>query len=383
MQTKKIEPARRNTNRRLHRAILESPFVRRLMRRRRPEHSAELARLARNKNDHLNYGKNIIRCLDLSISGRVLDPVIGDGPDTRITDSDPIIHTRGGYFCSIVTTAGNRRYFVKAVSSDSREARFWNAWREGLIRCDGKHYRIASPVQVQQRSGLAILLFKANAYKGRDRKSEYRANLALVVRAAAEFNSDHLNMDRGRFDASCICDSPPTPRYSTVKRLFSGDPARTERCMRSLSSIRGKWSRFRERLYAESACLSHMDFGPNNIVVEEDHCVIQDFGLAGLAPVGSDLHTVFRYARRLGSGWPDKAKLVESYASVFAEKGVDLDQDAVRRALDAHFSARYRNLKLQNSHRALAFEHAVRMGAGLVAPQTSSAGPDAAGAAPR
>lgn len=324
---------------------------------------AEGARSARNKTDVEAYRDNILICLDLAL--------MGSAPDgSAITDCEPIIHTRGGFFCCLITTAASARYFVKGVSAAGREALFWSAWARGAIRCEGQHYRIVPPAAMSRHGDVVVLLFPALQglhLDSAERKSAFRQNIQRVVRAIADFNSNHVNSVGRDVLPSTGCDPLPKPRFATIKRTLGGDVTRARHVMRSLSTIEARWPQFRDRLYRKSPCVCHMDFGPNNVALHEEIPVIQDFGMVGLAPAGADLHTVFRYARRLGTGWVDRRNLVENYAGVFEDKRIKIEREAVQTALDAHFSARYRNPNLDSARRPVAFEAAVETGLRLIA----------------
>ena len=92
-----------------------------------------------------------------------------------------------------------------------------------------------------------------------------------------------------------------------------------------------------------------MDLGAGNVVLGRGKCLLLDFGHAGVAPLGADLHALLRYR---APGGPDAAAIVAAYAEGLAERGVDPEPGAIRLAAEAHFAARYRNLKFASARNA-------------------------------
>ena len=107
-------------------------------------------------------------------------------------------------------------------------------------------------------------------------------------------------------------------------------------------AIEADWGPVRDAVERGARCLSHMDLGRGNVLLGDGPVILLDFGHAGAAPVGADLHTVLRFA---GASGPGTEALVDAYAAVFAAKGLAVDPVAVRRSLEAHFAARYRDLR--------------------------------------
>jgi Ser/Thr protein kinase RdoA (MazF antagonist) len=104
-----------------------------------------------------------------------------------------------------------------------------------------------------------------------------------------------------------------------------------------------------------------MDVGTANIVLNQGTSILLDFGFAGMAPIGADLHTVRRYG---GPAW--SGELVDAYAEVFAAKGIEVDTAAILRTLDAHFAARYRNLRFPAARNRETFDAALATSLALI-----------------
>lgn len=341
-----------------------------LLRRGRILCAALLARAARRRNDAKAYARHARRVLDLAA------PAGGWVPDAAIIRTEPIIHTRGGFFaCRILASDGARR-FAKAVLASSREAMFWARWREGLVRTEGEFYSINPPSRLRLAGDVAVLVFpELEALEtGREARGRtFRDNVDLVTRAIADFNSSHLHFGGGGFPKSRACEPLAVPSRSALRRSLGLGAASAGDVRRRLRFVEANWPQVRNRVYESPACLSHMDLGPGNFVLGDGLGILQDFGLAGMAPIGSDLHTIARYAVRLG-GRTDKHRLVDVYAEVFAAKGVAVDRAAILSALDAHFAARYRNLALPSARKRPAFDAALNASLALTGGEGVAAG---------
>lgn len=268
-----------------------------------------------------------------------------------LVDCAPVGQTKGGYFsCIAVSTDGTRR-FVKCIPKRSREMRFWDAWAKDGIRTRGRHYELLPPERCLSGAQLAVLVFPAldpNPGLGRRRTSRYAGNLETVVRAIADFNSDHAGdgLPDLRVSQEGKAHFVPLKRRIVGTLGVNGQEAR--RISQNLRAIEWRWAALRRRIYRAPLCLSHMDFGPGNILIGPRPPVILDFGHAAVAPIGTDLHTVLRYARK-GDAPVDWSRLVDIYAEVFESKGIAVDRAAIANAAELHFAARYRNLRLQSA----------------------------------
>jgi hypothetical protein len=187
-----------------------------------------------------------------------------------------------------------------------------------------------------------------------------------VVRAVADFNSSHLRPDR-RFRPSEVGERVPVPPAAEVRRALGVDAAAAREIVRTLRGVEARWTVLRDQVYRSGSCLCHMDLGPGNISFRRGIGIIQDFGHAAAAPIGSDLHTVLRYGGLDSHGIDG---VIAAYAGVFAEKGIEVDAGSVRRALEAHFAARYRDLRLPSA-RPAAFRQAVGMSLALLGPEAA------------
>ena len=71
--------------------------------------------------------------------------------------------------------------------------------------------------------------------------------------------------------------------------------------------------------------------------------------------------------RNLGPAGPATGALVDDYCVVFAACGQAVDPAAVRRSLEAHFAARYRDLRFHSARQAPTYRTALGLSRALVA----------------
>lgn len=322
--------------------------------------SAFSARRARARKDSTAYIRHIARGLDLAISearmeGRAPVDLLG-GPIVRI---EPISHTHGGFFNCLFETAKGRRFFAKAVRTPSRESMFWNAWQRGAIRTEGRYYRIHAPVLLLGSRDIRVLIFPENKLIGEnpaDRRRTYHRHLDLATLSIADFNSDHLNIEPLGLSSSHACGPNPLPHQTIIRAVLPEADPRTIR--KQIRDIERRWPAVKKQVYSAPVCLCHMDMGPGNVSPGHGISTLMDFGCAAIAPIGSDLHAVFRYSGQK-DGWPDPNRFIHPYTEVFASKGITVDPVQIRCALDAHFAARYRNLNKSSARKKSVFDAAM------------------------
>jgi hypothetical protein len=312
-----------------------------------------LARRARARGDRTACTQHTLRAVRLAI-GR-------DGQYGPVLDCEPRTHSIGGFFaCIAVTGAG--RFFIKGVPARGREVAFWTAWQRGLVRTEGVHYRLIPPRLIYAGGLIGILLFpELVGLEQANRRWQYRRRIRRVVRAIADFNSDHILPIDSPFRISHVCDRAAVPSGRRAERLLGVDNASARSITATLRRIEPRWDDIRDRLYRSVHCLSHMDVGTTNIVLNQGTSILLDFGFAGAAPIGADLHTVRRYG---GPAW--SRDLVGTYAEVFAAKGVEVDPTAILRTLNAHFAARYRNLHFPAARNRETFDAALATSLALI-----------------
>lgn len=331
--------------------------------------SALGARRARARGDLEAYGRHILAIIDLAF-GQSADgapDAAGPGFAGTLSDFRPLGGTKGGFFACLATDATGTTRFLKCVPTLGREMRFWDAWERGEIAVEGAHYRLLPPVARQRGRLLSLLVFPdlgPSPGLTKRRTSRYTGNLEIVVRAIADFNASHAGAAAPALKVSAGAGAHRVPTRRRIVRALSVDRAAAGRIARSLRGVERRWDALRRRLYGGPLCLSHMDFGPGNILIQPDvRPVILDFGHAALAPAGADLHTVLRYARK-GGGPVDPERLAAIYAEVFADRGVAVEPAAVLLAAETHFAARYRNLRLGSTRDV--FDEALRLSEALV-----------------
>ena len=331
--------------------------------------SALGARRARARGDLEAYRRHILAIIDLAFGQASEDPPDAEASGLRgaLTEFRPLGGTKGGFFACLATDAAGTTRFVKCVPTLGREMRFWDAWERGEIAVEGEHYRLLPPVARQRGRLLSLLVFPdlgPSPGLTKRRTSRYTGNLEIVVRAIADFNASHAGAAAPALKVSAGAKAHRVPTRRRIVRTLSVDRRSARRIARSLRAVEARWGALRQRLYGGPLCLSHMDFGPGNILIQPDQRpVILDFCHAALAPAGSDLHTVLRYARK-GEGPVDPERLAAIYAEVFAARGIAVERAAVLFAAETHFASRYRNLRLGSTRDV--FDEALHLSEALV-----------------
>jgi hypothetical protein len=325
--------------------------------------SATLAWRARARRDQEACRQNVLRVFDAALpGGRPRGRGAVGALGAAVVDCAPMLNTNGGFFCSGATSATGGRYFSKGIPAWSREARFWRGWRDGAVTPEGRHYRIVPPVAMVDGRQVMVLVFPELGFMRtnfRKRDGIYARNVRRVVRTVAEFNAAHAG---GAFPAARTGGRLRVPGAATVAEALGVDGDEAQAIVARLRAVEAGWGDVRRRLGGLGTCLSHMDLGPSNVVMHEGRGVLMDFGHAGSAPVGADLHTVLRY------GGMAEVELLALYAEVFAEKGIALDLEAARLALRVSFAGRYRNLRLKSARDREVFERALEMSERLLGP---------------
>ena len=241
----------------------------------------------------------------------------------------PLPNTAGGFFCAIATGAGGGRYFTKGILGSSREARFWRAWRDGAVRVEGRHYRIEPPVAVAGGRAVMVLAFPEQAFM----RTDWRTRDGIYARNVRAGGAGGGGVQRGPCRRGGLCGGAGVrrvrvPAAAAVAAALGVDAGEARAIAGRLRAVEAGWGEVRRRVGGLAGGLGHMDLGPSNVVMHEGRGVLMDFGHAGLAPAGADLHTVLRYG-----GGVEEGELLELYAEVFAGMGVALDRAAAELAL--------------------------------------------------
>lgn len=329
---------------------------------------AGLARRARSRNNEPDYRRNILAVFDIALAQSRAGPA-SESTIGSISDCEPVIDTQGGFFTCIAINASGQRFFTKCLRAEERESHFWRAWQRGQVRAEGKHYRLVPPIAMLHCGSVSILAFPELEFiaQHRLRHHEHSAqDLDRVVCAIADFNSDHMAPPAALVPVSRACDGGRAPSTSIVARTLGIDAERAQEVAATLRRIEAHWGEVRDRIYGVPHCLCHMDFHLGNVTVHEGVGYIYDFGKAGTAPPGADLYRLILSLAGPRDGWTGRSDLVARYTSVFSEKGIHLDAENARQALDGHFAARNRRVGARARRNPQVFEEAVRTSLELI-----------------
>ena len=284
----------------------------------------------------------------------------------------PVRHATGGFFSGVAETEAGPR-FVKGVLTGGREARFWAAWERGAIRAQGEHYRLLPPERIVRGRVATVLAFPFLpdlATRREDRRRAFRENALASARALASFNASHRDPVPGLCDAA-VGRPPRPPSARLLEQRLQVEPALAEELAAEARAVEAAWRPVRDAVEAGPRCLGHMDLGIGNVVFGDGPALLLDFGHAGAAPVGADLHAVLRGLEGAGPG-PDA--LADAYAAAFRSAGGAIEPETVRRAFEAYYAARYRNLGYFTARHAGSYRKALRVSRRLIAAAGSDGG---------
>ena len=210
---------------------------------------------------------------------------------------EPITYARGGFFSALVEAPAGSR-FVKAVPTRSREALFWEAWRRGLIRCEGVHYRLVPPGRDRVWTyGHRAELPEAPGGQAEEERAKPAVPVGTRWRwsGRSPTSTPTIGWPRARFrrrGTAVRCRRPAAP----VARALGVEAERARAIAADLRAVEAGWASSPRASRRGRRCLAHMDLGMGNILLDHRPMVMLDFGHAGIAPVGADLHTVLLYA---------------------------------------------------------------------------------------
>lgn len=284
----------------------------------------------------------------------------------------PVRHATGGFFSGAAETEAGPR-FVKGVLTGGREARFWAAWERGAIHAEGEHYRLLPPERILRGRVATVLVFPFLPdllTRREDRRRAFRGNVMASVRALASFNASHRDPVPGLGDAA-VGRPPRPPSTRLLQKRLRVEPELARELAAEARAIEVAWRPVRDAVEAGPRCLAHMDLGIGNVVFGDGPALLLDFGHVGTAPVGADLHAVLR---GLESAGPGRGALSEAYTAAFRAAGGAIEPDAVRRAFEAYYAARYRNLSYFTARHAGSYRKALQVSRRLVAAAGSDSG---------
>ena len=240
----------------------------------------------------------------------------------------------------------------KGVEGDSPELSFWSEAGAGEPVLEGSSFRAVRPGEIVRCGPLSVLYFPYLRALDRDRqvlRQDFKANATAIVEGVAEFNGRNtlLSGESGGIAGHLL--SAPRPTVVEIQRRMDVDIEVARDLLRSFNRVQDMWQEI-EGAYADlPRCLSHNDISPGNAVYVDNKATFIDFGLAGPAPVGSDLHTVLRWSGKALYNPSYAEALLNSYVAALRLHYAAVQTADVRLAAWTTFYLRYTNLKFSSA----------------------------------
>ncbi len=255
-----------------------------------------------------------------------------------------------------------RTIVEKCVAASCREVAFWKRYHAGTVT-GTDIISINPPMAMVERHGLAVLFFHW-IDAPRTTRAVFRQNLWRIVDGVAAFNARNLlspprslPFDRRRL---------PTPSTERLRATFPGVPVdELRRTKAALDALAAEWPVVRRWKAQAQWCLSHNDVHTANVFITDDAVHLLDWGSAGPAPVGSDLHKIIWFTGQQATA-AGRQQIVERYTQAARAHGLAIDEEQVRLAMLTAFV----RANLDPAHKAArhfpTFQLALELGVELV-----------------
>jgi hypothetical protein len=310
---------------------------------------------------------NIVDYLELD-HWLITGAVMGDGERrTSQVIRTPLRPGKGSVFLNRVSliSPGDAAIELveKGVNSDSPELLFWRQTRASRPVLRGKTFEVVEPIGIVDRDVLSALYFRYLPRLDREIKllqREFRANVRVGAAAVAELNGRNLvasissPLSRGNpFSAARPSRDDLQRRLDTTRKTARGLQRSWDGAHRGWLAVRSAYERLPQ-------CLCHNDVSPGNSVHVDAAIRFADFGLAGVGPVGSDLHALIRWSGKAMADDDHVEDLIKTYLDGLKPYVPAASSDEVRLAAWATFFLRYTNLKLSSARYLHTYDLAVR-----------------------
>lgn len=248
----------------------------------------------------------------------------------------------------------------KGVDSDSNEFQFWrHEYRPKFTLCADR-FRSLEPVSASPGDSLSVMYFPYVPALDREQnvlRRTFRADMKTLVTAVADFNGRNM-VARPEGNPSPFVPTRPTIGSLELRLNVSTSAAQ---------ALRDSWDEVYDAWEVVSAayerlpwCLCHNDVSPGNAVHMDGTTTLTDFGLAGVGPVGSDLHTFIRWSHKAIHDEDHVEGLLKTYVDGIRTYDRAITMDDVRLSAWSTFFLRYTNLKFSSARYPHAFSLALR-----------------------
>lgn len=243
----------------------------------------------------------------------------------------------------------------KVVDSNRRELSFWLESRSRRYVFDIPDIDIVQPILLVRFRRISVLYFdyRPNLDVSKSVASkEFVRSVPDIVRAVARFNVANIlhNSPTSVFGKSFEQVRSRAPDSQLIQLHLGVSPSSAEALESEVLAIHRSLDMLAPMVRQLPYVLSHNDIGPGNAVRHNDTISILDFGQAGIGPLGSDLHTIFRWGSK--GDREVTQRILSEYDRAVCEAGISIAMQDLELSAWATFFLRYTALHRWKSARS-------------------------------
>jgi hypothetical protein len=303
--------------------------------------------------------------LDDSVLGMAHRHELGNGSSPVSMTREPVHVGMGSFWLSQITLAmddGSELMLMeKAVDATGPEAQFWASAAVRNYQLAGRHFTSIAPLFSIDAEPLTVLYlpyFEVVHRTQPENKRNFRSDLGVLVRAVAEFNASNLvpASEAAPEERRIVATRKDAPSIRDIQKGLGVQSRHAAQLLRAACQhIDTRWDELREMYDATPAGLCHNDIGPGNAIVDSasEHVHLLDFEKAGVAPIGSDMHTILRWGGRSLEHEDEAERLLSLYAEQVQRLRPEVTLSQVRVGAWVTFFMRYSSIGKWRSARNL------------------------------
>lgn len=303
--------------------------------------------------------------LDDSVLGMAHGRELGNGASPVSMTREPVHVGMGSFWLSQIKLAmgdGSELMLMeKAVDATGPEARFWASAASRNYQLAGRRFTSIAPLFSIDAEPLTILYlpYVDDVHRTHtENKRNFRSDLDVLVRAAAEFNASNLvpASEDAAEERRIVATRQDAPSIRDIQKGLSVQSRHAAHLLRAACQrIDARWDELQEMYDATPVGLCHNDIGPGNAIVDSasEHVHLLDFEKAGVAPIGSDMHTILRWGGRSLEHEDEAERLLSVYAEEVQLVRPDVTLSQIRVGAWVTFFMRYSSITKWRSARNL------------------------------
>ncbi|MEA5446503.1 phosphotransferase [Gammaproteobacteria bacterium AB-CW1] len=279
----------------------------------------------------------------------------------------PMAVGRGSFFMrQIIDRNQKARFIEKCLPADDPEARFWLDYFHGRIAHPHAGAAINPPLYLIAHPSFSFLLFpylSPGAEDEKGLKDRYRTEAKDIVTSLSRFNDANLANRKAKgheLERTEWLRPPEIPSEAELTEAFPelGHEEQAQ-AIATIETLATHWKSVKRGLQQLPWSVAHQDLGPGNVLFPGKEHVLIDWDNAAIAPLGSDLHTLIRWAPHSLTRSDDRIQsLIYRYRKALVNAACK--DEEIETALWAHFCARYlRFTKWQSARHLRTFQLAI------------------------